>query len=422
MNESFKLETAPRRAILLGAVFVCLVAAFFFIKWCLANSIAVQSQFIEVAELSARLAPNDPQSHYALAVLNEKTFLPEDLQKSLLGFEQAAALAPYDFRLWLALGKARERRGDTAGAEFALRKALALAPNYADVQWTLGNALLRGGKTGEAFGEMRRAAASDAAYGNQLIITALQISGGDIKSVRQHISDAPNLNSTLAVFLAKGKRLDEALEVWNALPSEEKKTVLKPDGETLFKHLLDEKKYRDALQIQQSIMEQSEAENFTTGKIFNGGFEIEVKREKASIFDWQIADGAQPQIGFDDKEKHAGNRSLVIIFNSVNGRDFRAVSQTVVVEARKKYVFELFYKSDLKTVATLRWEIVDAADGKVLGATNVILNNADWTNLKAEFVTLENTQAVVLRLAREPCKSIVCPISGKVWFDDFAIN
>jgi len=422
MNKSCRLENTLSRAVLPAAALVCLVVAGFFVKWCLANSIAAQVQLKEVAELSVALAPNDPQTHYSLAVLNEKTFLSADLPKSLAEFERATMLAPYDFRLWLALGKARERNGDAAGAELVLKKALALAPNYSSVQWTLGNILLRRGKTREAFGEIRRAAENNVTYRGQAILTAWQIFGGDLASVRQHIGDAPNLNSTLAVFLAKEKRFDEALEIWDALPAEEKKTTLKSDGDVLFGLMLAEKKYRAALQIQQSIEEETGAESFAPGKIYNGGFESEIIREKASIFDWHIADGAQPQIGFDDAQKHGGNRSLVIIYNSASGKDFRTVSQTAVAEARKTYAVELFYKSDLKTAAALRWEVVDASDGKILATTNIISNNADWTNLKAEFTASENTQAVTLRLARQECKSAVCPILGKVWFDDFAIK
>jgi len=112
----------------------------------------------------------------------------------------------------------------------------------------------------------------------------------------------------------------------------------------------------------------------------------------------------------------------VMIYNSVNSKDFRTVSQTVVVEARRTYAFELFYKSNLKTDAGLRWEVVDASNGKVLAVTGTVANNADWTNLKAEFTASDDTQAVTFRLARQECKSVVCPISGKVWFDDFAIK
>jgi len=422
MIKSIKLETALSRTVLVIAGFLCLVAIFFFAKWCYANAIAAKAAFIEVAELSVDLAPNDPQTHYALAVLNEKTFLSEDLPKSLREFEQAVALSPNDFRLWLAYGKARERSGDGAGAELALRRTLEFAPNYAQVQWTLGNVLLRRGQIREAFFEIRRAAESDMNYRIPAIGAAWQIFDGSLADVKQNIGDSGNLNSALMIFLAKQKRFAEAVEIWNALPAEEKKTTLKTEGEALFGELIAAKQYRTALEIQTSIDGESNAENFALGKIFNGGFESEVKREKATVFDWQIADGAQPQIGFDDNQKVGGTRSLVIIFNSSDGKDFRQVSQIIAVEAVRKYGFSLSYKSELKTSGTLHWEIVDDSNGKVLAITNPISPNADWTNLKTEFVTAANTQAVTVRLVRESCKSIICPITGKVWFDDFSIN
>ncbi|MDQ3750730.1 MAG: hypothetical protein M3367_17195, partial [Acidobacteriota bacterium] len=121
MIKSIKLETALSRTVLIIAGFLCLAAIFLFAKWCFANAIAAKASSKEIAELSVDLAPNDPQTHYALAVMNEKTFLPEDFVKSSAEFEQSVALAPHDVRLWLAFGKARERRGDAAGAELALR-------------------------------------------------------------------------------------------------------------------------------------------------------------------------------------------------------------------------------------------------------------------------------------------------------------
>lgn len=422
MVKSIKLETASSRIVLIIAGFLCLAAIVFFAKWCFANAIAAQATFKEIAELSVDLAPNDPQAHYALAVMNEKTFLSEDLPKSLDEFEQAVALSPNDFRLWLAYGKARERSGDGAGAELALRKALEFAPNYAQVQWTLGNVLLRRGAVREAFFEIRRAAESDINYRIPAVAAAWQIFDGSLADVKQNLGDSANLNSALVMFLAKQKRFAEAVEIWNALPAEEKKTTFKMEGEALFGELIAAKQYRTALEIQTSIDDKSNAENFAPGKIFNGGFEAEVKREKANVFDWQIADGGQPQIGFDDNQKVGGTRSLVMIFNSTDGKDFRQVSQVIAVEAARKYGFSIFYKSDLKTSGTLRWEIVDDSNGKVLATTNPISANADWTNLKTEFVTAAGTEAVTIRLVRESCKSIICPIAGKVWFDDFSVN
>ncbi len=234
MTKSIKIKTDSSRFLLPAAGAVCLIITVFFVKWCFANAIAARAPNAEVAQLAIDLAPNDPQTHYALAVLNDKIFSPEDLLKSLAEFEQAVALAPNDYRLWLALGKARERNGDAAGAEVALRKALGLAPNYAQVQWTLGNILLRRGKTEEAFAEIRRAAESGETYRVPAVTTAWQIFGGDAARIRQNLGDSNSLKSALAVFLVKEKRFDEAMEIWNTLPVAAKKTLLKPDGEQLF--------------------------------------------------------------------------------------------------------------------------------------------------------------------------------------------
>lgn len=422
MIKSVKIETTVLRSLLIIACLISLTTTFFFAKWCFADAIAARAPAKEVAELAVSLAPNDPQSHYALAVLDEKVFSSESSAQSLAGFERAVALAPHDFRFWLALGKARERGGDAAGAESAVRESLELAPHYAQVQWTLGNILLRRGKSEEAFAEMIRAAENDQNFRLPVINTAWQIFDGNFETVRRHIGDSATINAALALFLTKQKRFDDALQIWNNLPAEDKKSVYKPDGERLFGEMLTAKKYRAALQIWQSINAPSDAEKFTLGKIFNGGFETNVERGQTGVFDWQIADAMQPQIGPNEEQKNSGSRSLLIIFNSFNGKDFRQISQTVVVESGRKYNLDFFYKAELKTAATLGWEIIDAADGRTLTVSNPIFADANWTNLGAEFTTAATTEAVTIRLVREGCKAIICPITGKVWFDDFSIK
>lgn len=422
MIKSVKIQSGISRSLLIILCLLGLTTIFFFVRWCFAYTIAVRSPLKEVVEWAVDLAPKDPQTHYSLAVLTEKNFTPEDLAQSLAEYERAAALAPYDFRLWLALGKARERSGDAKGAELALRKSLELAPNYAQVLWTLGNSLLRQGKTDEAFAEITKAAENDPNYRLPAVVTAWQIFDGDLENVRRHLGDSVSLNFALTSFLAKQNRFAEAAQIWKSLPPENKRNEYKADGEQLLGAMTAAKKYREALQVQQSMTDKPEAENFALGKIFNGGFEMALPREKANIFDWQIADGAQPQIGPNNEQKHGGATSLFFIFNSSDGKDFRQVSQTVAVESNRQYKFDFFYKSELKTNATLRWEIADAADGKVLAAVNPIAGNADWTNAVAEFTTSARTEAVIIRLVREECKSSLCPISGKVWFDDFQLK
>lgn len=423
--KSLKLETFALRIILLGAVLVCLIGVYFFAKWSFANTVALQAvnqQSVapkEIGEFAVNLASSDPQTHYALAVLYDKSFLPDDLPKSLAEYELATALSPNDFRLWLALGKAREQNGNASGAENALRKALSLAPNYSQVQWMLGNVLLRQNKTEEAFTTLRKAVEADSNYANPAISTAWQTFDGDISQIKKNLGDSSQTKVALALFLAKQKRFDEAFESWSALSEVEKKDVFKPTGEELFNLMLGAKKYRLALLIQQQL---SGTEKIAVGKISNGDFESNEKTAETKDFEWQIADGAQPQIGVDASQKHGGNYSLGFVFNSADGKDFRAVSQIVATESGKKYSFETFYKTELKTSATLRWEIANAVDGKVLATGEAISANADWTNLKTEFTAPQPSEAVIIRLVREQCKTTNCSISGKIWFDDFSLT
>lgn len=419
-NETIILNTAARRSVLPLAAILCLVCVYFFAKWCFANTLSTRVLNKDVADFAVDLAPADPQTHFASAILHEKTFLPEDFKKSLAEYERAAALSPYDFRLWLELGKARERSGDADGAEKALRRAAQLAPNYSQVQWALGNFLLRQGRDAEAFAEIRKAAQGDKTFANPAVLSAWQLFQGDIAKIRDYVGDSDNLRAAFASVLAREKRFDEALEFWNVIPEESRKNEFKANGAEIYQEMLAAKKYRSALRLFAHLAG-SDEKQIALGKITNGGFEAE-NPSNPSVFEWQIADGVEPQIGVDNTQRHGGNISLKLIFNNTDGKAFRHISQSVAVDANRRYVFETFYKSELKTATTVKWEIVDAADGKILAATEPIAANADWTHLKTEFVAPETTEAVIVRLVRVPCTTTLCPITGKIWFDDFSLN
>lgn len=419
--KSIQLNTTLYRVIVITAIILVLFFTYSALRWFLGSTIAPQSDNKEVAEFAVELAPNDPQSYYSLATINEKSFLPEDFAKALNNYEKAVSVSPYDFRLWLALGKARERSGDGAGAEKALRKTLELAPNYSEVHWALGNFLLRQGNDEEAFSEIRKAVEQDEKYANPAVVTLWQIFDGDVTQISQKIGDATPIKASLAPFLVKQKRFDEAFTFWNSIPNEEKSTTYKKVGEDLFAQLVTAKSFRNALTVQTQISN-PEDERFTIGNIFNGDFEKEVKSAKANLFDWKIAEGTQPGISLDGSQKHGGTRSLILIFNSDSGKDIRTIQQTIAVESNKTYKLEGFYRAELKTLATLKWEIVDAGDGKILASTNETSATSDWSPLSAEFTVPATTEAIIFRLGNVTCKQALCPISGKIWFDDFSLR
>src|ERR1044072_954414 len=84
----------------------------------------------ESAEAATRLAPPHPLPPPMLARLNQVSFEPEAVPRALSEYEQAAALAPNDFMIWMEAGRARAALGDTEGGVASLRRAAELAPNY----------------------------------------------------------------------------------------------------------------------------------------------------------------------------------------------------------------------------------------------------------------------------------------------------
>ncbi|MDQ3634396.1 MAG: carbohydrate binding domain-containing protein [Acidobacteriota bacterium] len=419
-SKSIKIES-PLSRILLGVSALAIVAAVIYVfSWMFADSISNSAQDKDVAEFAVGLAPQNPQAHYIVAMLRENSFIPEDIPKSLAGFEKAASLSPNDYRLWLALGKARESNGDVNGAELALQRALELAPNYAQVQWLYGNILLRQGKIKEAFAHIGKAVEGDPELANPAVNTAWSVFNGDLEKIKAVIGDSNYTRAALASFFVKQKRFDEAMNIWNSIPAKEKKDTFKTEGENLFKSLIEEKKYRAALLVKNQLADNTR--NTAIGRINNGSFEENIKDEQAEKFEWELGAGNQPQIAVDDQQHHDGNRSLVLSFGGVNNREFRNISQLVPIESSKQYTLKLFYKSDLETTAKFVWEVVDTNDNKIIASTEAFAEKADWTSLNASFTTSENTEAVIIRVVRSDCDSALCPTSGRLWFDEFSLN
>ncbi len=411
---------------LIAIAIVCVAATWYFIKWNFADLVAYgmdtnQPELKVVTDLLVQTAPDDPLTHLAAARMYEKTFDPADLARSLSEYEAVAGLAPNSFSLWLELGRAYDRSGEDAKAEAAFRRALDLAPNYSVVQWAFGNSLVRHRKTDEGFALIAKAAASDPQYSNPAAATALPMFDGDVASVRRVLGDTPETNAALASVLAAQQKFDDAADAWSKLSPDDRRIRFKPIGDKLIEKLAAEKKFQLAARVT-ADMAPDGSEKPMTGSVSNGGFENEVKLRNAGLFEWRIAEGQSPQIGLSESEKHSGKHSLLLGFNSTEVAAFRSVSQTVPVVPGAAYELEIFYRSDLKTTATFKWEIADAATGTAIASTPAIAYAADWTTLKGRFTVPANIDGVVIRLTREGCGAGSCPVNGKLSFDDISIK
>lgn len=414
-----RIEGGLARGLLTAGILASAVLTIFFAKWCFANAVSTRAAVKEMADLAEFLGPDDPQTHYAAAVLYEKTFSADDLEHSLEEYERAAALSPNNYLSWLALGKARGRNGDVEGAEKAFLRTQELAPNYSDVQWAYGNLLLRAGRMDEGYSQVKAAVTGKPEYMSSATITALALSDGDPDAVRRVLGNTGLVNAALVKYGMSRKQFDEAAAAWAQIPPDEKRTKFNETGRVLLSQSVDAKKYTIALNTAQDIWEAG-GTGPKLGRIWNGDFETPIRLKDAQPFDWQIGPGAEPQVGVSDAQKKGGAFSLYMIFNSTQAADMRSISQTVAVEPGKSYTFQVYYRAELK--GAVAWEIVDASDGKGLGQTPAIQTVADWTRVYTSFIVPAGSTGITIRLVRLGCTSSICPISGKVWFDDMVIG
>jgi hypothetical protein len=320
--------------------------------------------------------------------------------------------------LWVDLGKARERAGDSDGAERALRQAIALAPYYATPKWALGNTLIRTGLVDEGFGELREASAAYAGLAGPTAAAAVQMFGDDMEAIRRIAGADRQITSELIDLLVRDKRSSAAFDLWSTLAKDQRTSLKTESIKGLASQLAGEKQFGRAFDVYRNELPGGDIQP----QVVNGDFEGDIKAQSASVFEWQLGPGDQPQIALTDGQHHGGARALWLIFNSTEAKDFRSVSQTVAVKGGVSYTLSVYYRSELKTSAALKWEVVDAVSGQRLAITDAIAPVSDWARLTANFATSPSSEGVVIRLVRENCNSAICPVAGRLWFDDISIE
>ena len=421
-----KLEPRAAKAVLIAAAIASAVFVWLLVRWNFANAVTSRidlkrPESRQVIDFLVGLGPSDPQSHYAAAAILEKTFDPADLARSLTEYETAAALAPNNYQAWINVGRARDLNGDTDGAEEALNRALALAPNYASVQWNYGNFMIRQGRTAEGFELAAKAAASNSEFARSAVVLAMQIFSGDIGQVKAALGESDGINAALTSTLIAQERYDEAVDSWSKLGAEPATEDYKRLSQTLAERLLAAKRFRLAARVSQNMVEAG-AEKPDVGKIANGGFENGIKLHGAKIFEWQIADGNEPQVGLSETQKRSGKYGLFLVFNTLDSAQFRSISQMIAVNPGSEYEFEGYYRSDLKTNTALKIEIADAATGAAIAATPPLALAGDWASLRFRFKAPVASDGVIVRLSREACQGTACRIAGRLAFDDFVLK
>jgi tetratricopeptide (TPR) repeat protein len=413
-------------ALLLLPFLVALTGAWFSVRWYVGDTIAeymdTEVRGVETARIAARLAPSDPLAHWRLGDVEQNTLPPDQLNQAIHEFELAVRLSPNDYRLWLALGRALEQSGDAQQGEKAMRRAIEIAPAYSYPRWYLGNLLLRSGRDADAFAELRRASDADPQLRPQVFNLALQVYGKNIEALKNAIGPSAEIRAQFARYLFDSKRIDDGLQIWNGLNATEKKTN-RATGESIMKSLIEAKRFRLALDVWNDLAFRDGLRG-AVGQLLNAGFEQDIGPASASVFGWQVKSTQHAQVTLDSNIYHGGARSMRLVFQSKAKADF-ALGQIVIVEPGKQYDLEGFLKtSKLASAGTPVVEIVDAADGSILGTSQPApAGDNDWQAIAITFKTSAKTEAIGIRLNRASCgDNADCPIFGTLWYDDFNLK
>lgn len=361
--------------------------------------------------------PNSPRLQAKLAA-TEMAALDRNPGRAEAHAVQAIHLAPYDYSNQLLLAAVKEAEGDRAAAEAALREALRLAPNYIEVHWRLANLLLRQGKLAESLPEFRAATASNKRLLPATLDLVWRASAGKLDALEAATSDTASTRLTLAQFLLKQARPQEAALAFGRIDRQAKLTS---EESAAFLNTLVAAGHTDlAYPLWVDIV----SSNPERPAFWNGGFESDILR-RFSQFDWTFQPSDYVRVAIDAGVAHSGGRSLRLGFvgRATTILD-NEVSHLVPVRPGARYRLECFVKADGFSSPAGPQIVVASAGAQNWSAASAPLPNGtyDWQPLAVDFVAPPTVAAITLSIKRKPKYSYDDPTQGTLWFDDFTLK
>ncbi len=420
------LESKSTRArILLGAVIIfTLLFVWFAVRWQVGNMLAQLTQpnqpdASEVAKLAIRLAPDDPRTRWLAARAEKGNFSLENIESTVRLFEEVVRRSPNDYRWWIELGRAYEQAEQPANAEMAFQRAVEVAPTYTFPHWQLGNFYLRQNRSEEAFSELRKATERSVVYREQVFSLAWDYFDKDPQKVEELAADTPDVRATLALFYAARGSADNALRVWNTLGEEDKAKHL-DTAKRIAHGLFEKQRFRESLAfaVQTGIDAEAKAET-----ISNGGFETFIGEHEDTIFGWRILRGeGKVDIAPDAGVKFQGARSLRVTFKGYAKSELHNVVQFIAVEPGARYRLSFMVRTDnLRSGGPPLVQVIGGRDNVgIVASEPFAVGSMDWTPVSMEFIAPPDLDSVHIRTGRLFCEQ--CPISGSIWYDDFALT
>lgn len=368
------------------------------------------------AKKAIQVSPKDAEAHLAGAGILSLSRAPE---QSLIELEQAVALRPADYRLWLELGLVRDQIGDTRGALRAFDEAIARAPHYSQPRWNRGNVLLRSKQYEAGFKDLNQAAKSNPKLIPNLLDLAWGLSRSDVALTEQLVElNGDKMRIAFAKLLARHGRAPEAVAQF--VQAHDVSDSIK--GE-LIDQLSAKGAFKEAFVIWKTL-HGPQAEAPRAGpSIYDGGFEGPLAFGERG-FGWRIPRALQATtISLDSSQPHTGAKCLRIDLNGNANAGW--LSQLILLEPSTRYRINFASRSQDVVSGGLPFVVVtDASEGgKQIGQSPPLAKGtSDWHVYSIDFTTTEKTSGILLSVQRENCTTSPCPIFGSLSLDSFSVE
>jgi hypothetical protein len=387
-----------------------------------ARALASLDKDAEVLQEAAHMLPHDAELHHQLGLvyLLDPRFLNAD--QALAHFHRAVELSPYDYNLWIDLGRAYEQQGQTQLATQSYHRAITIAPTYFRPQWVYANFLLREGRTEEGVTEFVHLAGLDPDATTNIFDLVWQAGGGNGQVMTTFGQRLPSdrTRAELVAFLAQRGAYSEALAVWDRLAPDPQFKV--ESGLALISKLIERQHWEQAQPIWLEVVKARYGPvPADEARFWNRGFE---RDPMTAGFDWFLQSTPQVDVTIDSAVSQAGARALRLRFREHDGVRFDGVRHDLPVDPSSRYLLRFQYKTEGSLARTgIIVEVTDAERRDRLRVQSQPLRNpTQWTEETVAFETSPDTRAVRIEIRRQPIDLLHDYIAGQVWFDSFSLE
>ena len=378
----------------------------------LLTAYAAKANLPASADAAVSISPADPDAHLIRGELLETK---GDLPAAINEYETARSLRPEDYVLWLSLARALELNGESERAIAAARKAIPLAPFYAQPHWQLGNILLRAGQKEEGLKELSLAGASNPSMMPGIIELAWRSFGGNVEAVEQALNPQTSESyEALARYFRQRGEANAAIAMYAAAG-----TAARDERRAFLAELISAKRFKDA-----SDLWAVDHSAIAIGAMLDPGFEQESDPNEPG-FGWRLGQRAEGfHLSLDAADPRSGRSSLRVEFSGNSDSSAPIISELVLIEPHTRYQMRFAARTEgivsggLPLIA-----VVDANTGGVVeGSEDFPQATNGWRDYLIDFSTGESTTAIEIRLQRKACSKPPCPIFGRLWLDSFSLQ